>query len=123
MPPRDTHLRASTLDLKHLYGLIQPVFINTQAISHDWSEWAIDNETLSLVYSDEYDKRWNEKDAKFLQHLILLDLSWQVAEPFLPKTYSVGRVCVIGSRVELMVCVARLKRNWLFFSLVNEDPK
>ena len=47
------------------------------------------------------DKRWNEKDAKFLQHLILLAFGpGKSLSHFLPKTYSVGKsLCVIGKQL------------------------
>ncbi len=129
MPPQGHPLEGREyLQLQgSLQAQLEPVYLNTQAISHDWTEWAIDEEMLTLLYAEQYGQ---EVERKRCQVLATFDASgvwsWQVSEPLFSEDVFCweGFVCDWEAAVELgMVCVARLKGAWLFFSLVSEEPQ
>ena len=115
------HLKAS------LQAQLSPVVQNTQSISQDWQEWAIDGDMLTLIYADEYEQSAERKRCKVLatfdQHGTW---TWQVAEPLFSEEVFCWEffLCDWPAAIELgMVCVARLNGTWLFQSLVSEDPQ
>lgn len=116
-----TRLRAS------MAAQLEPVLQNTYAISHDWMEWAIDDNVLTLVYADEYEQYAERKRCRVLGTFDATGTwAWQVSEPLFSEEVFCWEhfVCDWDSAVELgMVCTARLNGTWLFFSLVSEDPQ
>lgn len=116
-----TRLKAS------MVAQLQPVILNTHSISHDWLEWAIDGEVLSLVYADDYEQYVERKRCKVLATFDANGTwTWQVPEPLYSEEVFCWEhfLCDWDNAVELgMFCTARLNGTWLFYSLVNEDPQ
>jgi hypothetical protein len=106
---------------------LEPVYLNTMAISHDWTEWAIDGEELRLLYQDDIETTVEKKRCKVLA---TFDSSgqwtWQVPEPLFSEEVFCWEyfLCDWESAMELgMLSVARLNGTWLFYSLVSTDPQ
>jgi len=115
------HLKAS------VQAQLEPVFMNTNAISHDWKEWEIDENILTLVYEDDIESTVERKRCQVLATLDQDGVwAWQVSEPLFSEEVFCWEyfLCDWDSAVELgMVCVARLNGTWLFYSLVSTDPQ
>ena len=106
---------------------IEPVYMNTMAISHDWTEWAIDAEELRLVYQDDIESTVDKKRCRVLATFDQDgQWAWQVSEPLFSEEVFCWEyfLCDWEAAMELgMLCVARLNGTWLFYSLVSTDPQ
>ena len=78
---------------------LEPVYMNTMAISHDWTEWAIDGEELRLIYQDNIESTVEKKRCRVLA---IFDQggqwTWQVRASFCREVFCWDISCVIGKR-------------------------
>ena len=106
---------------------IEPVYMNTSAISHDWTEWSIDGEVLTLMYDDDIESTVERKRCQVLATFDADGIwTWQVEQPLFSEEVFCWEyfICDWDSAVELsMVCTARLNGTWVFYSLVSTDPQ
>ncbi len=115
------HVKAST------QAQMEPVYQNTSAIAHDWVEWSIENDVLSLVYEDDIESTVERKRCKVLATFDQNGTwTWQVPEPLFAEEVFCWEyfICDWDAAMELgMLCTARLNGTWLFHSLVSHDPQ
>ena len=106
---------------------MEPVYLNTMAISHDWAEWAIDGDELRLLFQDDIETTVEKKRCKVLATFDESgEWAWQVPEPLFSEEVFCWEyfLCDWDAAMELgMLSVARLNGTWLFYSSVSTDPQ